>query len=149
MADWHHMVTRFRVNSGDGLFPDSKKPWINIDLTLVRFCGIHLRSISQRVLKVIFNINSLNVIHLNSLPQLPVSENNHVAYIVYFTADVHFKKMSACEEPIPDVSKGVQRHKTFGNAWKEENNCYQTLLISLTHLELPSRSETWQLSRQW
>ena len=46
-----HMALEILINtgSGNGLLPDSTKPlftWTNVDLSSVRSCGIHLRTLS-------------------------------------------------------------------------------------------------------
>ena len=65
------MVSQIWVNigSGNGVFPDGTKAieaitWINVDLSLVRFCGTPLRAISQEVLlNLICDICS-EIVHL-------------------------------------------------------------------------------------
>ena len=51
---WRHMATKIYVNIGsvNGLLPDGTKPLppgTNVDLSSVRFCGIHMRTISQEI----------------------------------------------------------------------------------------------------
>ena len=50
VAWWHQAIT-----------------WINVDFSLVRLCGIHLRSISHWMLKLLFTM-SLNIMLLKLLP---------------------------------------------------------------------------------
>ena len=63
VTQWHHIVTKIWVNisSDNGLLPDGTKPftWTNIDISLVRFCHIHLRAILHRVPEPLFCIMSL------------------------------------------------------------------------------------------
>ena len=49
-------------------------PSPNVDFSLVRFCGIHLRAISQGVSKLLFCIISLKSTLLNLLSHLPGAE---------------------------------------------------------------------------
>ena len=53
VAHWHHMATYIWVNigSGNGLFAWRHQTitWTNIELSSVRFCGMHLREISQQL----------------------------------------------------------------------------------------------------
>ena len=45
--------------------------WTNVDFKLVRFCGIHMRAISQWLAKLLFCIMNLKIIFLTLLPHLP------------------------------------------------------------------------------
>ena len=69
------MTTLIWINtdSGDGLLPDSTKPlpesifffisWINIDLPSKMFRGIHMRAISQEMLKNLIHENVFKIMH--------------------------------------------------------------------------------------
>ena len=60
--------------------------WTNVDLSLVRFCGIHLRAISQQVPELLFCTMSLKIIFLKSLPHFPGFKDlkNYHKYIPLF-----------------------------------------------------------------
>ena len=69
------LVTQIWVNigSGNGLVSDGTKPftWTNLNLSLMRFYGIHIRAISRWVAKLLFCIKSLKIIASKCLPYLP------------------------------------------------------------------------------
>ena len=60
--------------------------WTNVDFSLVRFCGIHLRAISLWVLKLLFCIMSLKSILLRLLPHLPGASEINPGYCLNIKA---------------------------------------------------------------
>ena len=61
MAKWIWV----NIGSGNDLLPDCTKPfiiWTSVDFSLVRFCGIHLRAILQRVSTLQFSIMRLKIV---------------------------------------------------------------------------------------
>ena len=64
VAWWHQAIT-----------------WTNVNFSFVRFCGIHLRAISQWVSKLLFYIMSLNVILWTLITEL--SGANELKWIIW------------------------------------------------------------------
>ena len=60
--------------------------WTDVDFSLVKFCGIHLRPISKRVPKLLFyfHITDLKMIRLKVLPHIP--EDNELINRIYLHA---------------------------------------------------------------
>ena len=82
------MTQQLWINIGlrNGLLPDGTKPLpkplLNSYIWLVKCSGIHVRSILEQVIKLLFCAKSLKITRLKSLPHLPganeltIVENN-------------------------------------------------------------------------
>ena len=80
---WHHLthcglettygVTERDRASGNGLIPPGNKPftWTNVDQSSTRSCAIHMRGISQDILKISFLDMSLKIANLRLQSPLP------------------------------------------------------------------------------
>ena len=81
------------IGSGNGLLPNGTKDiiWTSVDLSLVRFCGIHPGVTSHWVPLLLFCLVSLKFLYLKLLQNIEgVNELNHLFHFSVMDNDIYF-----------------------------------------------------------
>ena len=97
--------------------------WTNVDLSLVKSCGIHLRAVSHEMLKISTLDVSLKIINLRLHPHLQVA--NELNWLLWFQV----------RKIWPLFTKGSQSH----------NLSYETFLWSKFDHNDSSKSHVWHM----
>ena len=92
------------------------------DFSLVRFCGIHLRAISQRLSKIIFCMISLKII-LSNLQPYPPGTND-------FKTSEFCKRIWHARDVLLQSHDGIIKWKHFPRYWSFVGGIHWSLVVS-------------------